>query len=381
MKKRTIIASLILVLGLFLAVGLVLAAPLDLSEGFDDITTLPGAGWFSQNNSSPIGSTGWFQGNAAVFVAHSGATNSYLGANFNNTAGTGTISNWMLTPVLSLNDGDQVSFWTRTADGSIWPDRLELRLSTAGASTNVGTLATDVGDFTTLLLSVNPDLTQGGYPAVWTEYMVTISGVGTTPVDGRLAFRYYVTNAGPTGTNSNYIGIDTFSFTDVVVTAPDVSLNKTVGTDPAVCAATDTISVPSGYGGTDVYYCYEITNTGDVTLTFHTLTDSELGLLLGPDAVYDLGPGEVVNNLDLGLIVSATITQTTTNTGTWTITNDQGGQVIAEDSDTATVTVQPPTSVSLSSFTGEGGSSFWPLLVVLGLVAGLGLAIRRKVTA
>ena len=29
--------------------------------------------------------------------------------------------------------------------GSVWADRLQVRLSTAGASTNVGTLATDVG--------------------------------------------------------------------------------------------------------------------------------------------------------------------------------------------------------------------------------------------
>ncbi|MBK6431598.1 hypothetical protein [Candidatus Amarolinea dominans] len=39
-------------------------APLaDFSEGFEDITLLPGLGWASQNNSSPLGSTGWFQGN------------------------------------------------------------------------------------------------------------------------------------------------------------------------------------------------------------------------------------------------------------------------------------------------------------------------------
>ncbi len=123
-----------------------------LSEGFDDIAALPGAGWAFQNNSAPLGLTDWFQGNDAVFPAQAGAATAYIGANFNNTSGgTGTISNWMLTPVLSLANGDQLSFFTRTADDSIWPDRLEVRLSTGGGSSNVGSSATDVGDFSTLL--------------------------------------------------------------------------------------------------------------------------------------------------------------------------------------------------------------------------------------
>ncbi|MBE2198542.1 MAG: choice-of-anchor J domain-containing protein [Anaerolinea sp.] len=187
----------------------------DFTEGFDDITNLPG--WFAQNNSSPLGTTNWFQGNNTVFPSHAGAPTAYIGANFNNTAGVGTISNWLLTPELTLYDGDTFSFWTRTTTGSSWPDRLELRLSTAGASTNVGTLATDVGDFTTLLVSVNPSLVSGGYPEVWTQFSVTLSGIpnGTT---GRFAFRYFVTNGGPSGSNSNYIGIDSVEYVSAAPT-------------------------------------------------------------------------------------------------------------------------------------------------------------------
>src|SRR5687768_18370101 len=44
-------------------------------------------------------------------------------------------------------------------------------------STNVGTLPTDVGDFTDLLLDINPTYTTSGYPNAWTQYVVTISGV------------------------------------------------------------------------------------------------------------------------------------------------------------------------------------------------------------
>ena len=189
---------------------LVYESPADFSEGFEDITNLPG--WYMQNNSAPVGLTNWFQGNTDVFSAHAGAPTSYIGANFNNTAGAGTISNWLLTPQLNLSNGDTFSFWTRTADGSIWADRLQVRLSTAGASTNVGTSATDVGDFTELLLEINPTQVGTGYPQVWTQYTVTLSGLAPG-ASGRFALRYYVTDGGPSGNNSNYIGIDTVEYT------------------------------------------------------------------------------------------------------------------------------------------------------------------------
>ncbi|MBK8984913.1 MAG: choice-of-anchor J domain-containing protein [Chloroflexi bacterium] len=194
----------------------------DFTEGFDDITNLPG--WFAQNNSTTIGTTGWFQGNSTVFPAHAGAATAYIGANFNNTTGAGTISNWLLTPELTLNNGDTFSFWTRTVDTPAFPDRLELRLSTAGASTNVGTAPTDIGDFTTLLLEVNPTLTTSGYPNVWTQFTVTLSGVpnGAT---GRFAFRYFVTNGGPSGSNSDYIGIDSVEYVSAAPTTCDAPVS------------------------------------------------------------------------------------------------------------------------------------------------------------
>jgi hypothetical protein len=184
-------------------------------QGFDDITNLPVAGWVQINHSTTIGTTGWFQGNDAVFPAHQGTLpNSYIGANFNNTTGTNTISNWLLTPATMLRNAIPLTFWTRTTTANPFPDRLQVRMSTNGASTNVGTTATDVGDFTTLLLDINPTYTVGGYPEVWTLMTVTITGVPSSTL-GRLAFRYFVENGGPTGANSNYIGIDTVSYVTV----------------------------------------------------------------------------------------------------------------------------------------------------------------------
>ncbi|WP_369641898.1 IPTL-CTERM sorting domain-containing protein [Acidovorax sp. A79] len=195
------------------------------TEDFDNITLLTGNGWFMQNNSTPAGSTSWFQGTATTatptpgpFNAYSGAANAYIGANYNNTGSTGTISNWLAMPNRTLRNGDVLTFFTRKPTGTDYPDRLEVRLSTNGASTNVGSGATAVGDFTALLLSVNPTLVAGGYPQTWTQYTITISGL-PAPTSGRMAFRYFVTSAGALGTNSDYIGIDNTVYTPYVCPA------------------------------------------------------------------------------------------------------------------------------------------------------------------
>lgn len=193
----------------------------DLVEGFDSV--LP-AGWSQQNLSTPVGSNpNWFQGNTGVFSSQSGSANSYIAANFNSVAGANIISNWLFTPQLVLSNGDVVSFWTRTVDVPFFPDRLQLRLSTNGASTNVGATNTSVGDFTTLLLDINPGYSTSGYPNVWTNFSVTISGL-SGPSNGRLAFRYFVEDGGPAGNNSDYIGIDTFSFTQAIPEPATASL-------------------------------------------------------------------------------------------------------------------------------------------------------------
>ncbi|MCV2350846.1 choice-of-anchor J family PEP-CTERM protein [Paucibacter sp. Y2R2-4] len=188
------------------------ASAASVTEGFETVTP---TGWTTKNNSQPLGTTGWFQGNTTVFDAQAGSATSYAGANFNNTGSVGTISNWLITPTWSFNNGDVVSFYTRTTDegATVYPDRLELRFSATGG-TDVGATATSVGSFTTLLLSVNPNL-GNEYPHDWAQYSVTLSGL-SGPTNGALAFRYFVPNAGSLGDNSDYIGVDTFSVTAAV---------------------------------------------------------------------------------------------------------------------------------------------------------------------
>ncbi|MDQ2985283.1 MAG: PEP-CTERM sorting domain-containing protein [Armatimonadota bacterium] len=183
-----------------------------ISEVFDDITTLVPAGWSRQNLSNPVGATEWFQGNPASFPSHQGLPEAYIAANFQNTAGVGDISNWLITPEQTLNNGAVWSFWSRSATATTFPDRLHFKMSTNGASVNVA-------DFTTVLLTINPDLlspagSAGAYPDVWTEFSGVISGLGG-PTQGRLAFHYDVPDSGPSGFNGDYIGIDTFDYNPV----------------------------------------------------------------------------------------------------------------------------------------------------------------------
>jgi uncharacterized repeat protein (TIGR01451 family) len=183
-----------------------------LSQGFNDVSTLPG--WFMQNNSDPPGTLGWFQGAPGAFPAQGGATNSYIAGDFENVDSLGPISNWLLTPVLTLKNGTQLTFWTRkiTETGPFYPDRLQVRMSTSGARTDVGSAATDVGVFTRLLLDINPTYSDFGYPMSWTKYTLTLGGVtGTT--SGRIAFRYFVEDGGFFGARSDYVGIDTAAYT------------------------------------------------------------------------------------------------------------------------------------------------------------------------
>ncbi len=125
----------------------------------------------------------------------------------------------------------------------------------------------------------------------------------------------------------------------VNVFSPSILITKTVGTAPGVCAATSEITVTYG---APVYYCYSIQNTGDLTFTGHTLTDTVLGVILN-NFNYTLAPGASVNTVAAGLTISQVATQTITNEAFWTASSIF--TVTANAS--ATVNV-PPTPVLLT---------------------------------
>jgi len=161
-----------------------------------------------------------------VFTSQAGADDSYIAANFLNADFAGNISNWLLTPVLTLDEGVVLSFFTRTQLNPPAADNLEVRLSTNGASTNVGATDASVGDFTTLLFSVNPALAPSGYPSDWFQVTVPLSGLGG-PTTGSFALRYAVPD---TSVNGDYIGIDTLTVSNAeIIPEPSTAVMFLVG--------------------------------------------------------------------------------------------------------------------------------------------------------
>jgi hypothetical protein len=88
-----------------------------------------------------------------------------------------------------------------------------------------------------------------------------------------------------------------------------------------------------------VYYCYTVTNTGNVAFGLHTLTDDVLGTIF-TGLAYNLAPGASVNTVAAGLSIPYVANANTTNVGTWLAYNATGGQ--AQATATATVNVTPP---------------------------------------
>jgi hypothetical protein len=197
------------------------AKAVTIAEGFDN--GVPG-NWKKDNRSSPAGNSQWVQcatNNSTITVGFIGGLRSCVSADVNSTTGgSGTISNWLISPVITtLKNNDIISFYTRTRENSVNPDRLQVRLSTNGANCSPGAFAFTVGDFTTLLLDINPSQGVGGYPENWSGRSVTLSGI-TGTVTGCVAFRYYLTNAGPTTTNGLIVAVDEFRYQDSAIVTP-----------------------------------------------------------------------------------------------------------------------------------------------------------------
>jgi hypothetical protein len=292
-KNNTV--SLIFLIGL--AIGI---RAQSFNEGFENLANL--TDWYIQNNST-LPDIDWGGGDGTIFPAFAGTTNSYLSANFQSTSSsTGTtISNWLFTPTRTYNNGDVITFYSRTVTAPLYPDRLEVRFSNAGNGLDCGNTPTSVGTFTTLLLTINPSLTNTGYPQVWTQYTITLSGL-TGPTNGRVAFRYFVTNAGPGGINSDYIGIDSYTYTSVV--QPPINDNCTGAiniqqgascspTNGSVAYATESLPACSGVANNDVWYSFTANSTG-AQVTVNGSTEF--------DAVYEVYSGNCANLTSLSCI-------------------------------------------------------------------------------
>jgi hypothetical protein len=164
-------------------------AAVQFEQGFDNVGSLAGQGWIRINASTPGGATNWFQGDASVFTAQSGAINSYLAANYNNAPIGGTISNWLISPVFDISKDGSVSFWLRGDNYPGYSDQVAFGFSNGSSAP---------GDFAMSdAITVPTD--------DWTQYTIfyNTGDVGST---ARFAIQY--TGAADA---SNYIGIDTLA--------------------------------------------------------------------------------------------------------------------------------------------------------------------------
>jgi hypothetical protein len=363
------------------------------------------AGWVAVNNSTGAGAPetrcitqgfpteGDNVNQAAAFPAQAGAATSYAGMPFVAGTGVATLSTWLISPVINFGTGAALEFWTRAPTfATTFPDRLQVRLSTASGTPDVGNTPTSVGTFTTLLLDVNPTLvttdasctggivdpaggTITGYPlSAWCRIRLTNASGIPTSGSGRIAFRYFVPNGGPGGANSFLVGIDTFSFDEGQSGTPGLSLAKRVQTssNAANCAtAGTTLTVPAG---TQVYYCYQATNTGTLALQTHNLTDTAFGTPILTDLQFPLAP-----SASSPWVVSPalTVTQQTSSAATWSAcaqaTNCTGATPAT--SATATVAAGVVTGLAQQAVNTLGtGAKYLFMLILLGI----GLVAMRR---
>jgi cysteine-rich repeat protein len=192
--------------GLVWQVALVRAEPgQPVVEGFEE--AFPPTAWARQNLSSAGGfNPNWEAYETDAIEAHGGAK--YAMADYGSAGPGGVISNWLFSPEVTIANGVEMSFWTFSTGGGTYADRLEVRVSTAGDSVDVGADASSVGDFATTLLTINEALEIGGYPDVWTQYTVTVDGLAAAGT-GRFAFRYVM----PDSDNAAAVTLDDVEIT------------------------------------------------------------------------------------------------------------------------------------------------------------------------
>ena len=138
-------------------------------------------------------SPNWFQGNSGVFAAFNGPATGYVAANFNNVTGTNPIDLWLISPVVNGAAGDTLSFYERGPAASTFPDSIRVYWASNGDTVPGSGSWVELGRFKTTITGS------------WAERRFTLPSAGA---NGRFAINYRVVNGGPSGVNSDFIGVD-----------------------------------------------------------------------------------------------------------------------------------------------------------------------------
>ncbi len=163
--------------------------------------------------------------------------------------------------------------------------------------------------------------------------------------------------------NDPATGVIASDFATINVLKSGIEIEQTVGTDPSTCAMTDAIEV---IVGTTVYYCYQVTNTGQVSLGLHTLDDDQLGNLF-TGLANQLAPGESINNIAAGIPVSATIIANKSHQSTWKAYNNGPTNVVTATDSTLVMAKEVPLSIEMSAFTVRSDKSLPLNILILGM--------------
>ena len=146
-----------------------------------------------------------------------------------------------------------------------------------------------------------------------------------------------------TGVESNTVVYD-WDGVFVTVLGPEITLDMTVMVDDGhgTCGTESELAVPAG---TQVTYCYTMTDSGDEDVNYHFLDDDQLGSLIN-HLDREIAPGESLVHTEV-----AVITETVTNTAQWAALS-QGTGVDVWDSDVVVVeivdTVEPTTTTTVA---------------------------------
>ena len=220
---------------IFYSLSLSHAAAASLNERFEPpdktIVQLESEGWMFINNSNSEGSQpgGWVIDNdappqlGAPLFPHSGSN--WIGADFSSGAND-IVSDWMILPTMTFQQGASLTFFTISTGSDVFPDRLQVLLSTTGSNVGPAGSTSNFGDFTNLLLDINPNYsksytagTLNGYPNLgansaqpYVEYSVPNLGqfAGDT---GHIAFHYFLTD---TSSQGSHIAIDDISVNNII---------------------------------------------------------------------------------------------------------------------------------------------------------------------
>lgn len=215
----------------------------DSLNGLNDTTSLKARGYkVYYRGAGPQGLTAtWFQGNSANWPAFNGPATGYVSANYNVVTATNNIDSWLVLPRLNISAGDSLMFWERTVAANPFPDSMRIMYSAAGDSTPEAGSWVELGRFRN---------TETGS---WAQRKYRLATAGA---NGRIALRYNVVSGGPTGDNSNLIGVDMITVSSAGGPPPSCTFTwsaQTSGTTQqlfSVSAVSDQIGWAAGAAGT-----------------------------------------------------------------------------------------------------------------------------------